>query len=65
MLYGHLASAIKTFVQLWLNITKLRDIKVQKIDQILHANMEGFRRASHICNVQDMHDTELTIAYKR
>ena len=50
MLSGHLASAMQKFVQLQLTITKLWDIKVQKIDQKLHANMEGFRRASHICD---------------
>ena len=32
-------------------VKELREFKVSKMGQNLHANMEGFRRASHICHV--------------
>ena len=48
MLCGHFASTTQTFVQLQLTITELRDIKVQKIDQHSHTNMDGFQSQLHI-----------------
>ena len=39
----------KIFTMLNFIVLKLCDFEVLKIDQNLHANMEGFRRASHKC----------------
>ena len=47
LLCGHLSLTMQHFVKLHTTITKLQHFK-HKIGKNLHANMEGFRRASHI-----------------
>ena len=49
MKLGNFYTDIKIFRVLHLFKSKLCSFKVLKICQILHANMKGFRRASHIC----------------
>ena len=41
---------MQIFVVLQKSVPELRDFKFLKMGQNLHANMEGFRRDSHICN---------------
>ena len=52
----HLAINVQSFVPFCLAITELLDFKVWKIGQNLHANMEGFRRDSHICMFTFLYD---------
>ena len=44
----YLAINVQSFVAFCLIITELLDLKVWKIGQNLHANMEGFHEDSHI-----------------
>ena len=44
---------LKVLLCYTLDYVKLWHFKIVKIGQNFNANMEGFHRASHICNIDD------------